>query len=935
MAGVFLKASFSGQKGTDWTLDIYDNDYTGSVYDLNINGFSLERSEPLSNRVSPVLGSEVTVNMIVDSAAAEAFLTAATTADEDRYFLNLYKDGNLHWSGVLLLDLIDLQDLSKEARQQVALRFTDGIARLKTIDYNNSGAAYSGEETMIEHINNIISKIPTQQFWTGSDIHLKTSCHYFDTAMTYSSSTDPLEFIRVNHKAFYTLKQNGEIQYMSCYDVLVQLMSNFYQRFWLGDGSFNAVQVDEFRNASIKLFHYINGGTSHTATSTISPRVTVDQTKAGAARLRGGTYNRYAGLKSVKCKYIHNSSGNFLPQPLVLNASASTLGSIDDNGGDARIVVKGVLNLIIENTNAYSVKINPKLLLKQGSKYLKRTASTAGGNNNYNNLQWSGTSTDRVEFWTGEIIPTNLGLVNSVSVAIQVDFTTPYLVNDGDLEMQLVANLMTDIYDLSNNLVTSNVSINGDFVGYVEYKTDSTAENERLFDADNTGLGNYSQVLELPDAVFGDAINSSTINRLEVYNGSNWVNASSWKKKNIGTGMAFHTLLCDDILAGQRTAIKKYRGNVRGDITFMNTLLFASGDVFGLLGGSFNGKTETWEGLELVRINYDNSNITNTTTGQNIEVDVPPSLNTNGGNQTIFDETVEIVGNSAKISDADGNVNISGNTIGGSYNVNIGGGIGSSATGNYNFFSLLSAGISITSGKSNIGIGLNALKFLTTGEGNLSLGHRVGEGLTIGNYNVFLGYNTGFNVTTGSNNVFIGRNAGNGITTSSESVVIGYNAGLLGNGNRNVFIGINAGRSTSGSYNFFGGYNTGYSNTTGDFNFFIGLNAGYLNTTGSYNNFIGRDSGRNNLTGSGNNFLGYQVGYNATGNYNNVLGYQAESNSYNYCFVVGRGATATANNQVVFGSATYNLGTVRSESLSSTKTWEVMINGTLEKILLE
>jgi hypothetical protein len=50
---------------------------------------------------------------------------------------------------------------------------------------------------------------------------------------------------------------------------------------------------------------------------------------------------------------------------------------------------------------------------------------------------------------------------------------------------------------------------------------------------------------------------------------------------------------------------------------------------------------------------------------------------------------------------------------------------------------------------------------------------------------------------------------------------------------------------------------------------------------------------------------------------------------------LGVSATATGNNQAVFGSAGTNAGAITSESLSSDATWSVRINGTAYKILLK
>ena len=50
--------------------------------------------------------------------------------------------------------------------------------------------------------------------------------------------------------------------------------------------------------------------------------------------------------------------------------------------------------------------------------------------------------------------------------------------------------------------------------------------------------------------------------------------------------------------------------------------------------------------------------------------------------------------------------------------------------------------------------------------------------------------------------------------------------------------------------------------------------------------------------------------------------------------ILGAGATATGDNQLVIGSSAYPLGPVTVETSGSTKTLTVIINGVQEKILL-
>jgi hypothetical protein len=73
---------------------------------------------------------------------------------------------------------------------------------------------------------------------------------------------------------------------------------------------------------------------------------------------------------------------------------------------------------------------------------------------------------------------------------------------------------------------------------------------------------------------------------------------------------------------------------------------------------------------------------------------------------------------------------------------------------------------------------------------------------------------------------------------------------------------------------------------------------------------------------------------NTTGSSNISIGRGTDTGNYSNSIIMGRNATATGNNQFVIGSAAYNNGYVGTGVYSSTRYWNVIINGVAEKILL-
>ena len=274
-----------------------------------------------------------------------------------------------------------------------------------------------------------------------------------------------------------------------------------------------------------------------------------------------------------------------------------------------------------------------------------------------------------------------------------------------------------------------------------------------------------------------------------------------------------------------------------------------------------------------------------------------------------------------------------------------------------------------TTGGTNTALGFDTLGSNTTGSGNTAIGNNALATNQTASNNTAVGYNALTANTTGTQNTAIGVGALGSNTTTSNSTAVGYNALRVSTGGSNVAIGTNAlGSNTTAVDNVAVGNGALISNTTGTnntaigntalasnisgtlntavgygallfnddtSNTAIGYNALRVSTTGVVNTAIGYNAAPSHTTGIRNVFIGGNSGaFNTTGNNNTVIGNDTSTGNFSSCTILGRGATATANNQFVVGSAGVNAGTITTETLPSTRTWSVIINGTAYKILL-
>jgi hypothetical protein len=168
---------------------------------------------------------------------------------------------------------------------------------------------------------------------------------------------------------------------------------------------------------------------------------------------------------------------------------------------------------------------------------------------------------------------------------------------------------------------------------------------------------------------------------------------------------------------------------------------------------------------------------------------------------------------------------------------------------------------------------------------------------------------------------------GSGSTSATTSLLVQNSSGVSSlqvNDKGSVF---NFGKGSISSNTVFGN-DALQANTTGSQNTAMGLEVLYSNTTGLSNSSYGLQSMFFNTTGGNNTAIGVSALINnTTGSSNSALGVDTESGNFSGSVILGRGATATANNQFVVGSSGYNAGAIDSSAFTQDKRWKVKING--------
>ena len=141
-----LQGGFSSRKENEtYEINIYDSEYSGSVidFDLDRDGIIEVYDSEDKGRNKAIITSSMEIDMLVKNESIETFIEDVVNAPEGRFLLEVKKNSGKYWYGYVLPDQFTLQDRRNDAHRVLRLKATDGIARLKDVDYNNSGTAYT------------------------------------------------------------------------------------------------------------------------------------------------------------------------------------------------------------------------------------------------------------------------------------------------------------------------------------------------------------------------------------------------------------------------------------------------------------------------------------------------------------------------------------------------------------------------------------------------------------------------------------------------------------------------------------------------------------------------------------------------------------------------------------------------------------------------
>ena len=647
-----LYAEFTSSYEIDYVIEFHDNEFTGAAQEIQVSGegFQLNYSGQTDNIYSPIIGSSVNVGIINQGEPhLLQFIALLKQYQQDRFSVVIYRgaqarfinnisnvsslfetrvanDGGsvesptcykqdiidlggtfryippiaetLYWAGIIVQDLIDIEDVSNPALFSV--QATDGISKL--------GDTLCGTSFFRQFTNqfiNALDQVGALEIYGANDPVLAVSCNWWAEEMTYNADNNPLDEVFADFHAFDTIDEQGFYTNKNWLEILSQMCTIFGLRFYYANGKYRLEQLFLRDNATFTEHNY-QKDKSKIDEAVVSYERTIDQL-SGQARLAGNIFNYLPAAndvaitlnqdpKAMKGVTWDNSNDPDLAIGLVSSALQNQLTLVFNHQ------IKLFLNVNVNQNNIFAkLKLNVELFdfNNNVTYYLKRTYTGTTPSAPVWTTTQSGSGYEILvgtfKEFSGQV---TLGNSDVIQIGGPTTIVTPQIPSDGDM------------------------TINWDFVGFVE-----TNGSVRGLNIGNSS--SYKMTLQSVDSSFGSIQNQTTIVRAvspnadingsvsyelpesSIFTGQgergSLVNQydvggllikvpySNWREGNSGSYVEIQKLVCQELLKLMDAPIEKYMGGMYSIHDFNERLEF-DGKEWIQLGGTFNANIDQWDG---------------------------------------------------------------------------------------------------------------------------------------------------------------------------------------------------------------------------------------------------------------------------------------------------------------------------------------------------
>lgn len=633
--------SWAASSPITWKIEIHDSSFAGDSTDFEIEAESCVinyRADGENIHTAPIIGSSLAFNLMVQDTTHEQLITDLAGALEGRFTVVLYKNDVVYWAGVINSPDISIDDAYYSFPFRISA--VDGLALLRSFEYRQDGTdttkwdlRYTGIDSLTDIILRCIKKIPhVATHFSSSTKFLVTAVNWYADEMTASpvaSTYDPFYYTELDNRAFVTAESSGNAKFLSCYDVLWNILTAFNARIYLTDGYYLIEQIEHRANTigsdDNYSRYYAYDGTGPTANT-----LTADQDVGQAydiKKLSAGTYSFEQALKSVRARQNVNSLQNLLGGYYFDSGTVEevTVEDVFGEGSSGYVRFTGTIEWAFKNidvgTGDPRIRARFRIKLQLDGLYATRTVTYDGfGNPTYSALTWE-VAAGYIEIpvwlklpadeetWTGQ---------QAVDLLFPCDpsFTQGDLVVAVDvLEVNLYAGVEATLdpadYELDWGMKDPYCAVQYSIKKIKILGLTPNTVNPKNATYEVIGSSSNTETLNV-QTILGDKI-GTVLNQWGAFlfnNGGTYEYTTQWGARNETRNRVITQLLAKRIIEQMYYPRKIYRGTIAGSTLSVQVPIADSGaDVYILKNGNYNTARDEVNG-EWVRLAYTAAELT-------------------------------------------------------------------------------------------------------------------------------------------------------------------------------------------------------------------------------------------------------------------------------------------------------------------------------------
>lgn len=572
-------------RGLTYDVELHDNAYSGTPieYKLRGDGFQL-RYQGNNDRFNPIIGSKVTIGIVVENAEIDAVIDDLIGAADFRFFLKIKRTNQLYWAGHILVEQFSREN--QYYPYTFTLTASDGLGILADADYKDDNKPYVGRISIIDHFFNCLQETKLLALYEASETLLSTSINWREANHTLSSNIDALVLTDIDHRTFYTTNEKGIHKYQSCFAVLKEICKIFGARLLLSEGCYRLIQINSFAAPSIQEIHYNKDKTVLRALPNTFLDITINEINQ---KLGGGLFRYSGGLGKVELTYKHRGSEN-----LIAGAIWEKHKETEYNVGEVKfgIADKYLVKMQLEwdsdffNQNTFDIYSHQfRIKMKQGNTWLNRT-------NTVFNIQVHGIPPkwDVVESYYD--INTNFSEKVENNGVINISFKTPVLTSSGDLiiKVEYVGTQKRAGDFFTQTDVDVNWKINNPILELLTEGVNTNREDERLYEIINTEFSD-NRVVKKISTIIGDGPNPGSIGKMQV----SGEDTEKWSAGDGSENLLIQELLLQEILKGRKKTIAIWDNSFRS-LFYGHDVLIYDSKRWIISQGTFSSNQDQWKG---------------------------------------------------------------------------------------------------------------------------------------------------------------------------------------------------------------------------------------------------------------------------------------------------------------------------------------------------